>query len=882
MQIEAAEQLFQSLATHAPVGLFHTDARGNCIFVNNRWCEIAGLTPEQAIRAGWAQALHPDDRERVLREWNQAAETAQEFGSEYRFRTPEGVTTWLRGAAAPLYDADGQVVGYIGSITDITERRLADEALGAKEAQLRLITDHVPILIANCSADLRFKFVNQGYAARLGLAPERIVGRSIVEVLGAEAYQSFAKYVECVLAGRRVQFEVTVPYRDLGERVMQCSYVPEHDALGKVVGWVAAIADVTERRHAEQALLDSDRRFTQFMRHLPGLAWIKDPQGRYVFANDAALEAFNTTREGLYGRTDEQVFPEATARQFRDNDTQVLASAAKVAQTIETLEHPDGQIHHSLVSKFAIPGPDDGPPMIGGIAVDITERLHIEDQLRRNQQRLELAQAAGRIGTFEWHIESNEVEWSSTEEELFGLTQGSFGGRLSNWEELVHPDDRAEAVSACVRAVNERSDLNTEFRIIRPDGQVRWIAARAKVYCDEQGRPQRMIGVNVDTTERRNVETSLREADRLKDEFLATLAHELRNPLAPLQNSLHLVSLATGDKVLLDQAAETMKRQVSQMVHLIDDLLDVSRISRNKLVLRSEPIDLRAAIRNAVESTQPLLQGMNHQLMISVPETAVTVFGDLTRLSQVFANLLSNAAKYTYRAGRIGVQLERDETHAVVTVRDNGIGIPPNRLHEIFEMFVQIDKSLERTQGGLGIGLTLVRRLVELHGGSVEAHSDGSGTGSQFVVRLPLLQVAPPSSDGRARPNTARRITGRILVVDDNVDSATSLARLLALLGADVRTAHDGLDGVHVAEAFLPDVVLMDLGMPRLNGFDAARRIRTQPWSKNCLLVAVTGWGQDVDRQRSRDAGFDVHLAKPLELGVLEKLIRERFPQPAE
>lgn len=369
--------------------------------------------------------------------------------------------------------------------------------------------------------------------------------------------------------------------------------------------------------------------------------------------------------------------------------------------------------------------------------------------------------------------------------------------------------------------------------------------------------------------ERSRLEAELRDGDRKKDDFIALLAHELRNPLAPIRNGLQVLRLAGGDVNTVAQARAMMDRQLSHLVRLVDDLLDVSRISRNKMVLRRERVLLADAVNAAVETARPMIEAARHDLQVSLPPGPVFLDADLTRLSQILSNLLTNSAKYTAPGGRIHLSAERQVGVVVVTVRDNGIGIPADSLRHIFDMFSQVDGSIERKAGGLGIGLALVKGLVEMHGGTVTAESDGNG--STFTVRLPLAAgKAKSAAEAILHNERARR---RVLVVDDNRDGAESLAMMLRLLGDEVRTAHDGYEAIEMAEQFSPQVILMDIGMPRLNGLDAVRRIRTHEWGRPITIIALTGWGQDGDRARSREAGCDGHLVKPVSLSDLEKTL---------
>jgi len=385
-----------------------------------------------------------------------------------------------------------------------------------------------------------------------------------------------------------------------------------------------------------------------------------------------------------------------------------------------------------------------------------------------------------------------------------------------------------------------------------------------------------------DMTERKCAELQLQEqavalkqADRSKNEFLATVAHELRNPLAPIRNALQVMRLAGDDGKAVDQSRAVIERQVQQMVRLVDDLLDLSRISGGKMELRCKRIELAGVISAALEASRPLIEACSHELTVTLPPEPVYLDADPTRLAQVFLNLLNNSAKYTPQGGHIWLTVERAKGEAVIRVRDTGVGIAAEMLPRIFELFTQVEGSLERSHGGLGIGLSLVRRLVEMHGGTVEARSEGLGRGSEFLVRLPILAQPTPEQPLASGNNetVAAAPKRRILVVDDNRDSAISLGMMLSLMGNEIRTAHDGSEGLEAAAAFRPDVMLLDIGLPKLNGYDVCRRIREQPWGKGMVIVALTGWGQEENKRRSTEAGFNHHMVKPVDPAALEKLL---------
>jgi PAS domain S-box-containing protein len=532
--------------------------------------------------------------------------------------TKDGRRIHISLTVSPVRNADGEIIAASKVARDVTERKLAAEALRAAQEELQVVTDNMAAAVIRCSRDLRYLWVSPVAGAWYGRRPEDVIGRHLQDVLGAEALALIQPHIDRVLGGERVEFEAELPYPTLGRRWVHAVYAPTRTSGGEVDGWVAVLTDTTP--------------------------------------------------------------------------------------------------HHRF-------------------------------------------------------------------------------------------------------------------------------------------------------------EDALREADRRKDEFLAVLAHELRNPLAPIRNSLHILRLTARADVVAQQAAEMLDRQVTHMVRLVDDLMEVSRITRGKIELIKDHVDVADVIRSAVETSRPLIESAGHELALSLPPEPMLLEGDPVRLAQVFANLLNNAAKYTEPGGHIAVTAHRDGADAVIAVRDTGTGIPQAMLPRVFEPFAQIDRHAARAQGGLGIGLTIVKSLVDLHGGRVEAHSDGPGRGSEFVVRLPL--PAAPRTDGpqAARLAPSEFSTRRILVVDDNRDAAESLGMLMKLLGADVEVAFSGPDALAALAASKPEVVLLDIGMPGMDGHEVARRIRQQPELDDVVLIALTGWGQDEDRLRSQAAGFDHHLIKPVDLAALQALL---------
>ena len=456
--------------------------------------------------------------------------------------------------------------------------------------------------------------------------------------------------------------------------------------------------------------------------------------------------------------------------------------------------------------------------------------------------------------------------------------------------EFLFPEDRVRVTEEFFPALLVQGHAEGEVRFRHFTSHApRWMAYKVLRLDDAEGRPTGFATVSQDVTERRALTEELRtlaadlsDADRRKDEFLATLAHELRNPLAPIRNMLEVMKRAPDDAATLTHARDTIERQLRQMVRLVDDLLDLNRITHDRLELRPAAVDLATVIQQAIEASRPLVDAAGHVLRVALPDEPIRLHADADRLTQLFANLLNNACKYTPAGGAVAVTARREGPDVVVAVQDDGLGIPADKLESIFDMFTQVDRSLERSQGGLGIGLTLAKRLAEMHGGSISVRSAGEGQGSEFIVRLPILEgrAAEPAATAPAPPEPSRSQALRIVVVDDNTDAAVSLALLLELAGNRTFTAHDGVEALAVVARERPDVVLLDIGLPALGGHEVCRRIRAEPWGKDVLILALTGWGQEDDRRRSREAGFDGHLVKPVDYqaltALLEALVRER------
>jgi PAS domain S-box-containing protein len=672
--------------------------------------------------------------------------------------------------------------------------------------------------------------------------------------------------------------------KDGSECPIDDSAAPIRDEQGHVSGCVLIFRDVTAQRLVE-------RERVKQLNTAQLLASIVETSNVAMIRKrlDGTIESWNAAAERLFGFTAEEAVgrhisivipPERLAE-----EEQIIASlrAGKRIEHYETERvRSDGQI--IIVSLTISPIKDEAGSVIGAskIVRDVTERKRVERDREMFVTLIENSTdfiAMCDLDAVPFFINRSGLA-------LVGL-ESIEEARRTSVSDFFFPEDQPRIINDFLPSVLEtgHGELEIRFRHFKT-GEPRWMAYKVLKLTDSENRAVAFATVSQDITERKRLEDNLRvlaadlsENDRRKNEFLATLAHELRNPLAPMSNMLEVVKRSDGNVELIKRAHETIERQLSQMVRLVDDLLDLNRITHDRLELRRSEVELSSVIQQAVEVARPLIDAERHHLIVELPDEPVYLNADRMRLAQVFANLLNNSSKYTKSEGTISLLAERADGEVVVTVRDNGAGIPPDKLHSIFDMFMQVDRTSDRSQGGLGIGLTLVRRLVEMHGGSIEPRSDGEGMGSEFVVRLPVLSApvagALDSDTAQSVATFAREspVQRRVLIVDDNRDSADSLAMLLEITNNKVYLAHDGVEALAAIETHRPEVVLLDIGLPKLNGHEVCRRVREQPWGQNITIIALTGWGQDSDRRKSHEAGFNGHLVKPVDYDELLELL---------
>ncbi|MEO5825715.1 MAG: PAS domain S-box protein [Gemmatimonadales bacterium] len=648
--------------------------------------------------------------------------------------------------------------------------------------------------------------------------------------------------------------------------------------------FTAHLRDISHRKALEASLHASEGRFRALMEQAPFSVQIFAPDGSTILVNRAWEELWGASVEDLVGYNilhDAQLAAHGVLAHIE----RAFAGEPSFVPPVrydprETLPHENR--HEDAVrwvGAVAYPLKDERGTVREVVLVhdDITARKRAEAAVQESEEKLRLL--ADTIPQLAWMAKPDgEIFWYNRRwYEYTGTTPEDMRGW--GWQSVHDPEVLPEVLERWKASLATGEPFDMVFPLKGVDGEFRPFLTRVNPLRDDQDSILYWFGTNTDVSAIKQMEAALIDADRRKNEFLAMLAHELRNPLAPIRNAGQILRLATDNRDVVRSTAEMVERQIGHLVRLVDDLLDVTRIDRGKIELRQERIELAPIVNHVVEAAQAFIRCMDHDVTVALPPHPVYVNADPIRLAQIIGNLLNNACKFTDSRGSISLTVdveaeERDRTEAVIRIRDNGVGIPAEQRRRIFEMFTQVDPSLERSHDGLGIGLALAKHLTDMHGGTLEARSEGVGLGSEFVLRLPLNDDAPTPLTADPVGTQSGPLRRTILVVDDNRDSAISLAMLLEVNGHETHTAFDGAEAVEMAATFKPDVVLLDIGMPTMNGYEACGRIREAPEGNSVVVIALTGWGQEQDRQRTHEAGFDHHLVKPVDPEALLQLIR--------
>ena len=870
------------------------------------WRAFTGQTYEQMRGFGWMTAIHPDDQEYASDIWKHSLAGAVAHEQEFRVRRHDGQYRLILARAVPVKSDAGKVVEWVGSFSDVTERRAAQEAVVAGREQLRSITDIAPVYLAQLDARRRFRFVNRAYAERFKLNPADLVGRHVWEVLGPDAYETLRPYMDRVLTGETVEYEVDIDYPVLGRRYMRCRYGPEKDATGKVTGFVAVVADETERRKMEQAVRESEHRLRVITDALPVLIAYVDAGHRYRFNNRTYAAWFGLDHTTIAGMHMRDVLGE-DVYQHRVPYVAAALSGRHVRFEGPTRHRVKGvrQTEVNYVPDVA----EDGSVLGFYVLIhDVTEARQSEQVMRENERVLAEAQELAHVGSWELDLgdpedlSRNRVRWSAETYRIFGLTPGEVEATYDLCLQLVHDDDRETLADAVQRAVREGRPLQVEHRIVRPDGVVRVVQQRGTVARDPTGRSLRITGTCQDVTDRKAAETQLRDhaaenrrlfqqaeqartqaevaraqaeaSNKAKDQFLAVLSHELRTPLTPVVMTVASLETEPGLPPHLRDDLAMIRRNIALETRLIDDLLDVSRIINGKMTLHPQTLDVHALLRGVAEMTASEARGKQIEIRWDLRAEDDQVRADSARLHQVLWNLIKNAIKFTPEHGAITIRTATISPRRIqVQVEDSGIGIDADVLPRIFNAFDQGEIGTTRRFGGLGLGLTISKAIVDLHGGTLIAESEGRGRGARFTLELAttglidrLVNQLSPS------PHLQEHARLRVLLVEDHPDTMKMLRRLLESSGYVVTTASSVTAAKALIESHTFDILVSDIGLPDGTGLELVRSVR----AKNLAIpgIAITGYGMDHDVQSSLEAGFSAHLTKPVDFDALETTMR--------
>jgi PAS domain S-box-containing protein len=760
--------------------------------------------------------------------------------------------------------------------------------LAHSDAASRALANLLPQIIWTCDAQGELEWVNDRWFELTGLSEEETLrDKGALSAVHPDDHDElWRQWARALATGQPTEIEYRIRTFEGAYRWHLARVMPVRDERGTVTRWVAATFDMHDRRVAEQAARASEGRFETLFQATPQpIAISRFQDGTYVNVNDAFLAMTGFTRNEVIGKTSVSLglWRDDDRARFADTFRDGAPHSAEVRFRMK-----DGRDYILIISGAKVDF--DGDPCLLTVATDVTDRRSSEDALRESEAKAraradELAALMDAVPAVVWIAhdpECSEIYGNRTGHEALRIPMGQNLSKTAgdptptqHFGVFVNGTEISADQLPMQRAARGEEFRNYEEELRFDDGQVTHLFGSAVPLRDPDGTPRGSIGAFLDVTRLKQAEEALRRADRRKDEFLALLSHELRNPLSPILTAARLLERRVDADARHD--VDVIVRQVQHLVRLVDDLLDVSRVARGSVTLTTTRIELANVVARAVAATTPLLEQQGHHLDVAVPPEGLTIEGDEVRLTQVLDNLLTNAARYTPPGGTIAVSGSREDDSVVLRVRDTGVGIDPALLPDLFDTFVQGARGPDRAQGGLGLGLSLVRTLTELHGGTVTAHSDGPGLGSEFAVRLPASDDDGPSPAPHAESQAAVRERGagptRVLIVDDHRDVLESLARLLALIGYDVRTASDSRSAVTLAEAFRPQVAILDIGLPVMDGHALARELRASLSDAPPILVALTGYSQARDRQRSDDSGFARHLVKPVDVDELVHLL---------
>jgi PAS domain S-box-containing protein len=899
----ASEERFGAIVNQATVGIAQMDLTAQFVLVNQKYCEIVGYPMAELLHKRKQDITHPSDLPHNMELFHRLVTEGESYAIEKRYTRKDGSEVWVSNYVAAICDASGKPESAISVVVDISEQKAAQRERQRAEAERERLLQELAIERARFEAVLRQMpagvMIADAASGKLVLTnkqAKQIVGYDYEQSLQLAEYDQIAPFqgfysdgqpynaedyplMRSLQTGETITNEEIELQRSDGRRIfMNANSSPILDSEEQIVAAVVVFQDVTDRKQAEVALRQSEERFQAFMNNSPAASWITDADGHIIYLSQTYFTIFEFPKDGVIGKSVFELYPSEVAEQFLHN-IKTVAQSNQVIEAIETAPRSDGTLGDFLVYKFPIEDVS-GQRLVGGVAVDITDRKRAEEALRQSEERYRYL--AESIPQLVWTANAQGALLDVNQRwlDFTGLTWTQV--HSEGWEAVVHPDDIPILSEYWIAAQKDGSLYQAEGRMRRADGVYRWYLHQAVPLKNESGQVIKWFGTATDIEEQKRLEQqrelllqqeqAAREeaerANRIKDEFLAVLSHELRSPLNPILGWSRLLQTRKFNPAKTSEALATIERNAKLQAELIEDLLDVSRILQGKLSLNIAPVTLTSIIEAAMETVRLAAQAKSIQIQTQVGSQVGKVSGDASRLQQIVWNLLSNAIKFTPQGGRVDIRLERIGSHAQITVSDTGKGIPTDFLPYVFDYFRQADATTTRKFGGLGLGLAIVRHLVELHGGTVQADSPGEGQGATFTVRLPLLLSQTESDRGNESPELSLDLQGiEILVVDDDVDTREFVAFLLEQYGAQVTAVGSAKEALVALTQSLPDVLLSDIGMPEMDGYMLMQQVRTLPTEQGGQIpaIALTAYAGEMNYQQALSAGFQRHMSKPVE-----------------
>lgn len=788
-------------------------------------------------------------------------------------------TAWFTISYSAVRYPDGSVAGVLCTCLETTEQLMAERAREMEIQRLRDMFEQSPIPMALLVGP-EHRYVISNAANQHYLNNREVIGRTVREVLPELVEQGIVELLDQVYASGKALVTSDTPVRvcqpdgSIAEYHITGFYQPMRDSTGKVTGIFVQATDTTRYVKAAADLRESEERLRQLANTIPNLAWMADQDGNIHWYNDRWYSYTGTDLSTMRGWGWQSVQDPTVLPRVLERWKHSLATGEPFEMTFP-LRGKDGTFRPFYTLIAPLRNAEGAIVQWFGTNTDVSSLQEAQQALERTEEWLQAGLMTARMVAWEWDLQSGSIRYSANVREVLGYDSD----RTEVGFSTIDPDDQDQLRREILLASQENRYFQKITRRTRPDNQrVIWVDTRGKTYRGPDGEPLYVRGVSIDITDRVVAETALKESNRRKDDFLAMLAHELRNPLAPIATAAELLALPNLPDNQIRRASDIITRQSRHMVCLIDDLLDVSRITQGLITLDWDEVDLKPAVHAAAEQIRPLIESKGHRLDFSIDADCAVVRGDRTRLIQVISNLLSNAARYTADGGQIRVSLTREGGNAILRVDDNGSGIDPQFMPYVFDLFTQGKRTPDRSQGGLGIGLALVKNILDLHGAFIDVSSPGPNQGSTFRVQIPLVEVQKRSPDLSITAGASSGIRRRILVVDDNVDAATVLATWLELHGHEVMVTESARQALDCLEQFAPQVCILDIGLPAMDGYELVRAIRRHPVTAGACCIALTGYGQDHDHQRSIAAGFDHHFVKPVDSAKLSGFLRASSP----